>query len=117
MRNSLRPESRNTAYDLANRMTQVSDATGTYGFSYDNMGRLTGTSTQYSFLQGNTYTKYSNQRLKCGLSQDENCKKALEQCIKLGLTNPFPPPWWLKDLINWANPNPKPQPPQPALKP
>ena len=60
---------------------------------------------------------YSNQRLKCGLSQDENCKKALEQCIKLGLTNPFPPPWWLKDLMNWANSSPKPQPPQPAPKP
>jgi hypothetical protein len=31
---------------------QVSDPTGTYGFSYDNMGRLIGTSTQYSYLPG-----------------------------------------------------------------
>jgi YD repeat-containing protein len=39
---------------------QVNDPTGTYGFSYDNMGRLIGTSTQYSYLPGfnfqNAYT-------------------------------------------------------------
>jgi RHS repeat-associated protein len=33
---------------------QVSDPTGSYGFAYDNMGRLIGTSTQYSFLPGIT---------------------------------------------------------------
>ena len=38
------------AYDLAGKVQQVSDPTGTYGFAYDNMGRLIGTSTQYSFL-------------------------------------------------------------------
>ena len=43
---------------------------------------------------------YSNQRLKCGLKQDQNCKDALTRCIKLALTNPFPPPWWLKWLIS-----------------
>src|SRR5690349_15713503 len=36
------------------------DPTGTYGFAYDNMGRLIGTTTQYSFLPAynfqNTYT-------------------------------------------------------------
>jgi len=42
---------------------------------------------------------YSNQRLKCGLNQDQNCKDALTRCTKLALTNPFPPPWWLKWLI------------------
>ena len=42
---------------------------------------------------------YSNQRLKCGLNQDQNCRDALNRCIKLALTNPFPPPWWLKWLI------------------
>jgi RHS repeat-associated protein len=31
---------------------QVADPTGSYGFAYDNMGRLIGTSTQYSFLPG-----------------------------------------------------------------
>ena len=29
---------------------------GSYGFAYDNMGRLIGTSTQYSFLPGITYS-------------------------------------------------------------
>jgi uncharacterized protein (TIGR03437 family) len=48
------------AYDLAGKVQQVSDPTGTYGFAYDNMGRLIGTSTQHAFLAGlnfqNTYT-------------------------------------------------------------
>src|SRR6202166_1793841 len=48
------------AYDLAGKVLQVSDPTGTYGFSYDNMGRLIGTTTQYSYLPGfnfqNAYT-------------------------------------------------------------
>jgi RHS repeat-associated protein len=48
------------AYDLAGKVQQVSDPTGTYGFSYDNMGRLIGTGTQYSYLPGfnfqNAYT-------------------------------------------------------------
>jgi YD repeat-containing protein len=46
-------------YDLIGKVMQVNDPTGTYGFSYDNMGRLTGTSTAYSFLTGtftNAYT-------------------------------------------------------------
>jgi YD repeat-containing protein len=37
------------AYDLASKVQQVSDPTGTYGFSYGNMGRLIGMSTQYSY--------------------------------------------------------------------
>ena len=48
------------AYDLAGKAQQESDPTGTYGFSYDNMGRLIGTSTQYAYLPGfnfqNAYT-------------------------------------------------------------
>jgi hypothetical protein len=40
----------------ASRMTQVSDPTGTYGFTFDNMGRLTGTSTQYAFFSSRTFT-------------------------------------------------------------
>jgi RHS repeat-associated protein len=35
---------------------QVNDPTGVYGFAYDNMGRLVGTSTQYAFLSGPTFT-------------------------------------------------------------
>jgi RHS repeat-associated protein len=43
-------------YDLANRLAQVSDPTGTYSLSYDNMNRLTQTSTAYSFITGKTFT-------------------------------------------------------------
>ncbi len=52
----------------------------------------------------------SNQRLSCALRQDQNCRDALENCIKLGLTNPFPPPWWFSDLINAVG-GPKPKAP------
>ncbi|MFZ1169447.1 MAG: Ig-like domain-containing protein, partial [Candidatus Sulfotelmatobacter sp.] len=44
------------AYDLAGKVQQMSDPTGTYGFAYDNMGRLVGTSTSYAFLSGTTFT-------------------------------------------------------------
>jgi len=43
-------------YDNASRLTQVADPTGTYSFTFDNMGRLTGTTTAYSFLTGRTFT-------------------------------------------------------------
>jgi RHS repeat-associated protein len=46
-------------YDLAGKLQQVSDPTGTYGFAYDNMGRLVGGTTQYTFVTGtysNAYT-------------------------------------------------------------
>jgi RHS repeat-associated protein len=48
------------AYDLAGKVLQVADPTGSYGFAYDNMGRLIGTSTQYAFLPGlNFQNSYS----------------------------------------------------------
>ena len=56
------PDSTNVeyAYDLAGKVQQVVDPTGTYGFAYDNMGRLIGTTTQYTFLplvtETNSYT-------------------------------------------------------------
>jgi len=37
-------------YDLVGKVLQVNDPTGTYAFAYDNMGRLIGTTTSYSFL-------------------------------------------------------------------
>ena len=43
-------------YDLAGKVQQVSDPSGVYGFAYDNMGLLIGTTTQYAFLAGQTYT-------------------------------------------------------------
>ena len=42
-------------YDLVGKIQQVTDPTGTYGFAYDNMGRLLGTTTQYAFLPGHNY--------------------------------------------------------------
>ena len=52
------PDSTNVeyAYDLAGKVQQVSDPTGSYGFAYDNMGRLVGTTMQYSFLPRTNYT-------------------------------------------------------------
>jgi RHS repeat-associated protein len=46
----------NYTYDDDSRLTQVTDPTGTYAFTFDNMGRLTNTSTQYSFLTSRTFT-------------------------------------------------------------
>lgn len=43
-------------YDGASRLTNVSDPTGTYQFNFDNMGRLTGTTTDYSFLTSRSFT-------------------------------------------------------------
>jgi RHS repeat-associated protein len=43
------------AYDLAGKIKQATDPTGSYGFAYDNMDRMIGTTTQYSFLPGNTH--------------------------------------------------------------
>jgi RHS repeat-associated protein len=47
-------------YDLASKIKQVTDPTGSYGFAYDNMGRLIGTSTQYAFLAGTPAPTFSN---------------------------------------------------------
>ena len=38
------------------KITQVNDPTGTYAFAYDNMGRLIGTTTSYSFLTSRNFT-------------------------------------------------------------
>ena len=46
------------------------------------------------------------QRVQQCLAADQNCKDALERCIKLALTNPFPPPSWLTDLMNYFSKNP-----------
>jgi len=43
-------------YDLANHLTQVVDPTGTYGSTFDADGRLTQTSTAYTFIAGKTFT-------------------------------------------------------------
>jgi len=43
-------------YDLVGKILQVNDPTGTYAFAYDNMGRLIGTTTTYSFLPNTPFT-------------------------------------------------------------
>ena len=46
----------NYTYDLDSRLTQVVDPTGTYTFTFDNMGRLTAATSAYSFLAGHNFT-------------------------------------------------------------
>jgi RHS repeat-associated protein len=47
------------AYDLVGKILQANDPTGTYAFAYDNMGRLIGTTTTYSFLNTPFTNSYS----------------------------------------------------------
>jgi len=62
-------------YDLVGKIQQVNDPTGTYAFAYDNMGRLLGTTTSYSFLASrsfaNTYT-YDAASNRTGFTDPEN---------------------------------------------
>jgi len=46
----------NYTYDNDSRLTQVTDPSGTYQFAFDNMGRLTATTTSYAFLTGRNFT-------------------------------------------------------------
>ena len=54
---------------------------------------------------GGAVSDLGKQRLQLCLSADQNCKDLLERCIKLALTNPFPPPSWLSDLIDHFSKN------------
>jgi RHS repeat-associated protein len=42
-------------YDLVGKIQHVNDPSGSYGFAYDNQGRLIGATTQYAFLPGRTF--------------------------------------------------------------
>jgi RHS repeat-associated protein len=64
------------------------------------------TSAQQNSGSGTAASNEGSQRLQLCLTADENCKNALEKCIKLALTNPFPPPSWLSDVINSFSKNP-----------
>ncbi len=46
-------------YDALSRLTQAVDPSGTYAFGYDNLGRLVGTTTNYSFLPRTLTMAYS----------------------------------------------------------
>jgi RHS repeat-associated protein len=65
----------NYTYDNDSRLTQVTDPTGAYSFTFDNMGRLTGTTTQYAFLTGRTFTtaySYDAASNRIGFTDPEN---------------------------------------------
>ena len=49
----------NYSYDPLSRLTQVTGPSGTYSFTYDNLGRLVGTGTQYPFLSSALNNSYS----------------------------------------------------------
>jgi len=62
-------------YDLVGKIQQVNDPTGTYAFAYDNMGRLLGTTTSYSFLTGRNFTNaytYDAASNRTGFTDPEN---------------------------------------------
>jgi RHS repeat-associated protein len=48
----------NYTYDNDSRLTQVTDPTGTYQFTFDNMGRLTNATTNYAFLTGRNFANF-----------------------------------------------------------
>jgi len=65
----------NYSYDADSRLTQVTDSTGVYQFTYDNMGRLKSTVTNYSFLTGKTFTNaysYDAASNRTGYTDPEN---------------------------------------------
>jgi RHS repeat-associated protein len=62
------------AYDADSRLKQVVDLTGTYAFVYDNMGRLSSSITNYSFLAGRNFTTrymYDKASNRTGFSDPE----------------------------------------------
>jgi RHS repeat-associated protein len=77
--------------DALNAMT-VSDITNTAIAQQQSGGGATG--------------QVDAQRLQLCLAADQNCKDALVRCTKLALTNPFPPPWWLNDMMNYFSKSP-----------
>ncbi len=65
----------NYTYDKNSRLTQVTDPTGTYQFTFDNMGRLTSATTNYAFLTGRNFTtsySYDAASNRTGFTDPEN---------------------------------------------
>jgi RHS repeat-associated protein len=65
----------NYTYDLDSRLTQVTDPTGTYQFTFDNMGRLTSASTSFAFLTARSFTNgysYDAASNRTGFTDPEN---------------------------------------------
>ncbi len=65
----------NYTYDNDSRLIQVTDPTGTYQFTFDNMGRLTQATTSYTFLTGRNFTasySYDAASNRTGFTDPEN---------------------------------------------
>jgi len=65
----------NYTCDNDSRLIQVTDPTGTYQFTFDNMGRLTAATTQYTFLTGRNFTagySYDAASNRTGFTDPEN---------------------------------------------
>ena len=62
-------------FDLTSKVLQLTDPTGTYSFTYDNMGRLTGATTSYTFLTSRNFTAsyaYDAESNLTGFTDPEN---------------------------------------------
>jgi len=84
----------NYTYDNDSRLTQVTDSTGAYQFTFDNMGRLTGTTTQYSFLASRNFTNsyaYDAASNRTGFTDPEGGSTAYSYDTLNRLTSLAPP--------------------------
>jgi YD repeat-containing protein len=76
------------------KITQVNDPTGTYAFAYDNMGRLIGTTTSYSFLTSRNFTNaytYDAASNRTGFTDPESGSTAYSYDALNRLTSLAPP--------------------------
>ena len=81
-------------YDLVGKIQQVNDPTGTYAFAYDNMGRLIGTTTSYSFLTSRNFTNaytYDAASNRTGFTDPESGSTAYTYDTLNRLTSLAPP--------------------------
>jgi RHS repeat-associated protein len=81
-------------YDLVGKILQVNDPTGTYAFAYDNMGRLIGTTTSYSFLTSRNFTNaytYDAGSNRTGFTDPESGSTAYSYDTLNRLTSLAPP--------------------------
>jgi RHS repeat-associated protein len=76
------------------------------GFNSMSNDAITNTAEAQQQNGGSATGNVDFHRLQQCLAADHNCKLALELCTKLALTNPFPPPSWMTDLINHFSKNP-----------
>ena len=81
-------------YDLVGKIQQVNDPTGTYASAYDNMGRLIGTTTSYSFLTSRSFTNaytYDAASNRTGFTDPENGSTTYSYDTLNRLTTLVPP--------------------------